>query len=125
MANQFAEADICHPLTVTPSIRKTEFLGKTEHGDKVCITAESFHSIPRTDYISVHGGDGFSHDVPVEWDEYVPLSKSTEMELEDTNETRHSFFADSNYTDRVNHSTASTYSNRILAILKPYFEKRK
>ena len=40
------------------------------------MTAHSYDAIPRVTYVSVHGGDGHFHDVPVNWDEYIPLIQS-------------------------------------------------
>jgi hypothetical protein len=28
------------------------------------------------DFIPVHGGDGYWHDVPVPWDDYIPLEET-------------------------------------------------
>lgn len=45
------------------------------------MTAYSFDAIDRVDYVSVYGGDGRSHAVPVPWVEYVPVERTSEMAL--------------------------------------------
>ena len=43
--------------------------------DETCITAYSYDIEKRVDFITMKGGDGYYHDVPVEWDEYLPLEQ--------------------------------------------------
>ena len=43
------------------------------------VPAHGFRGVNRVDYVSVHGGDGHRHDVPVEWIEYVPIQRTSEM----------------------------------------------
>ena len=35
----------------------------------------------RVDYVSVYGRDGYYHDVPVYWTEYIPIFQDTVMEV--------------------------------------------
>ena len=41
------------------------------------VTAYSYDIKKRVDVVSVHGGDGRFHTVPVEWEDYIPLEEST------------------------------------------------
>jgi hypothetical protein len=48
-------------------------VGSQGQTDETCITAYSYDIEKRVDFVPVYGGDGYFHDVPVEWDEYLPL----------------------------------------------------
>ena len=37
------------------------------------MTANSYYTVPRTDFVPVFGGDGRTHLVPVHWLEYIPV----------------------------------------------------
>lgn len=76
LANAAPSQYFVHPDTKTQAILKTEFVRSENHRDEVCVTAHSYDAIPRVTYVSVHGGDGHFHDVPVNWDEYIPLIQS-------------------------------------------------
>ncbi len=83
LANLLDRKYVVHPLTKTPAILKASFTGNNGEADKTRITAYSYDIDKKTDYISVHGGDGYDHMVPVEWDDYLPLSESHEFFVAD------------------------------------------
>lgn len=58
--------------TQTEILLKTEFLRTEGTCDLVRVTAYSYETVERTEYIPVSGGDGYTHDVPVDWIEYIP-----------------------------------------------------
>ena len=62
-----------HPQSKTQAIFKSSFIGSRDGADEICISAFSYDIIPRIDLVPMHGGDGRWHDVPVPWDEYIPL----------------------------------------------------
>ncbi len=76
LANIVDKRYFVHPDTKTDAIIKTECVASSGNTDEVNVTAYSYDSIPRVDYVSVYGGDGRYHDVPVHWDEYIPLEQS-------------------------------------------------
>ncbi len=76
LANAVDSRYVVHPSTKTPAILKTEHIHTEAQKDKTCITAYSYDIIPRVDYIPVLGGDGYMHNVPVPWDEYIPLENA-------------------------------------------------
>lgn len=78
LANLAPKNVIAHPDSQTPVILKTEFLGREGEMDRVRITADSYRIFPRIETVSVHGGDGHWHEVPVHWDEYDPLQWQTQ-----------------------------------------------
>ena len=64
-----------HPNTKTQAILKSQFIKSKDNIDETCITAYSYDIEKRVDIVSVHGGDGHFHNVPVEWDDYLPLEE--------------------------------------------------
>lgn len=73
LANAVDYKYVVHPNTKTQAILKSSFVSSKDKIDKTCITAYSYDIRKRVDYVSVRGGDGRYHNVPVEWDEYLPL----------------------------------------------------
>jgi hypothetical protein len=73
LANAVDYQHVVHPSTKTKAILKTSFVSSRDDIDETCITAYSYDIEKRVDIVSVHGGDGRYHNVPVEWDEYLPL----------------------------------------------------
>ena len=64
---------VAHQATKTPCILKSSFVSSQGTVDEVCISAYSYDIWRRVDYVSVYGGDDRWHNVPVPWDEYIPL----------------------------------------------------
>ena len=79
IANYHGEAAFRHPECVTRSILKTSMQQQADGSQKVRVTASGFGSIARTEYVSVRGGDGRSHRVPVHWDEYFAVQNRADM----------------------------------------------
>ena len=67
-----------HPATRSLGIiLKSKFVKTNDTVDECVVTAHSFQGIDRVTYVSVYGGDGKYHQVPVHWVEYNPIQKST------------------------------------------------
>lgn len=82
LANFEGETRFAHPASITDNILKAGFLHDTATGGKVIeVTANGFSGTERVDYVSVYGGDGRFHDVPVEWIQYTPVSRSTHVSI--------------------------------------------
>lgn len=79
LANALDSKYVVHPNTKTPAILKTEFLSCKDRIEKTSITAFSYDIERRVDIVSVHGDDGRFHNVPVEWDEYLPLEAQNQF----------------------------------------------
>ena len=45
------------------------------------VRAYSFRTEPRVDYVSMRGGDGAIHSVPVPWTEYIPVDNTSTVKL--------------------------------------------
>lgn len=84
IANYHGEAAFNHPECVTRSILKTAMQHEADGSQKVRVTASGFRSVARTHYVSVYGGDGHSHRVPVYWDEYFEVENSADMLVKET-----------------------------------------
>jgi len=79
IANYHGEAAFRHPECVTRSILKTAMHDDADGAQKVRVTASGFRSVKRVHYVSMRGGDGRSHRVPVQWDEYFNVENSADM----------------------------------------------
>lgn len=79
LSNKVDTKYVVHPDTKTPAILKSSFV-KSENGiDEICVSAYSYNVIPRVDFVPVHGGDGRWHNVPVPWDDYIPLAADNDF----------------------------------------------
>ena len=76
LANAVNHRHVVHPDTKTQAILKSTFVSSANGIDETCITAYSYDIEKQVDFISVLGGDGDFHSVPVEWDEYLPLEEN-------------------------------------------------
>lgn len=74
LANRVGSEHVVHPLTKTKAILKSAFVESKDGVDEICVSAYSYDILQRVDYVSMYGGDGRWHDVPVPWDEYIPLT---------------------------------------------------
>ena len=110
LANSYDPALFKNPESVTQVILKREFLEKDNGTDYDKIHAYSFKSEPRVDYVSVLGGDGEFHLVPVPWDEYLPVQKTTTFNVQNCNTTRQRF--DNCYRNGLLDSFLSLCKNR-------------
>ena len=61
------------------------------NSDVVKVSAYSFDAVPRVTYVTMRGGDGYLHEVPVEWTEYIPLQKDNYMQVKKLGLSEHDF----------------------------------
>lgn len=66
---------------VTDCILKTASHEPADPAVDLTVTAHSFRGENRTDYVSKYGRDGKWHEIPVDWVEYLPVSRSVEMSV--------------------------------------------
>jgi len=76
LANAMDYTYVVHPKTKTPAILKSSYVGSNDNTDEICVTAYSYDIMKRVVVVPVRGGDGRMHNVPVEWDEYLPVENS-------------------------------------------------
>jgi hypothetical protein len=77
LSNRVGAEYVVHEQTKTQAILKSVFVSSQNGVDEMRVTAYSYDTIPRVDYVTVHGGDGHWHSVAVEWDEYIPLEQTS------------------------------------------------
>lgn len=81
MANFMGHYNFKHPDSVTRNILKTSVVSSHPGTDLLSVTAYGYKGINRVDYVSVMGGDGRVHQVPVNWVEYLPVDRTSEMAI--------------------------------------------
>lgn len=91
IANWFGEDRFSHPQCITRSILKTAVRETEGDVTKLDVTAHGFRGKQRVDYVSVHGGDGNWHDVPVEWTEYLPVQNTESITINEKKTPTDSF----------------------------------
>ena len=79
MANYLGESSFKHPESITRNILKTHSEPSPMGGSIVSVLASGYRGIGRVTIIPLRGGDGRFHDVPVQWTEYVPVQRSSQM----------------------------------------------
>lgn len=91
IANTFDKSILQHPDTCTNVILKTQLVERLGDADKLRIDAHSFRGVKYVEYVSVYGGDGRYHQVPVEWIDYVPLVQESYMLVQKKDSSRVEF----------------------------------
>ncbi len=86
LANFWGQKHFQAPACVTQCILKTESKEMPEgQGTQVTVMAHGFRTRPRLTQVSALGGDGKMHKVPVEWDEYIPVTGQGSITLQEDN----------------------------------------
>ena len=83
LANKYGNNVFMPILGKTDLIIKTVLALRRSQQDKVKVTSHSFDTIRHIEYVTKIGGDGFPHNVPVEWIEYVPVQAENEISVGD------------------------------------------
>jgi hypothetical protein len=81
LVNSFPLKELAHKDTATDCIIKTKLDTKMKNCDTLEVTTHSFSATPRVTYVSVFGGDGYYHNVPVNWIEYDALQRKVPLAL--------------------------------------------
>lgn len=87
LANSFNQNVFIHPESATQAILKTRFISKSGNIDNIEVKAYSYRAERRVEYVSQMGGDGRMYSIPVYYDEYIPIEKTTLMALKDVKST--------------------------------------
>ena len=85
LANFWGQDHFKHPDCVTNCILKTEEKQQGDGSTLLTVTAYGYRSVRRLTYISKYGGDGRYHNVPVEWDEYLPVTGNGRILMREDN----------------------------------------
>lgn len=100
LANFWGQDRFKHPSCVTDCILKTEHGAKTADGSsQVTVYAHGYCAEPRVAHISMYGNDGRWHDVPVKWDEYLPVTGTGAILIKEDNESD----ANMTHKERLSH----------------------
>lgn len=103
LANFWGIDKFKHPDCVTDCILKTE---KSEADSSECaetkihVRAYGFRTEPRTTYVEKYGGDGRYHQVPVHWEEYLPVTGVGSFDIKEDHSNSVSD-ADTTQTQRI------------------------
>lgn len=85
LCNMLPPAYVSAPGTATSVICKVKYKPSIGLVDNVVIFGQSYQIVSRTDYIPRLAGNGRMYSVPVVWDEYIPISQTTDALVFDTN----------------------------------------
>ncbi len=91
IANYYGDEYFRHSSCVTQNILKTEVVSEDGEFTKIRVTANGFRGVTRHEHIPVWGGDGRSHNVTVEWIEYLPVEKNSYMYVSESPELSEDF----------------------------------
>ena len=111
MANYYGDERFKHPQCITQNILKTKLINRVDGGSEVRVTAHGYRGVEHVEHERVHGGDGKWHTVPVEWIEYLPVEKTTEMYVSESASPGGDFEA------KYQHSRASIFRRSIYSYL--------
>ncbi|MCQ2087821.1 MAG: hypothetical protein MJZ37_07180 [Bacilli bacterium] len=108
MANSYNSSEFAPDEAVTDVILKSELVQKQGKADLNKIHAYSFTSVKHVDFVPTLGGDGHMHNVPVEWYEYIPVSKTSQIivqKCETSNKNYRSNYTNASFTNFVSQFT--------------------
>lgn len=83
IANFWGEDKFADESCVTHSILKTTEKRKDDGTVEVQVKAYGYRSEPRVEYVSKYCSNGNYYDVPVRWDEYIPVMGSGTLEMQE------------------------------------------
>ncbi|MBR4597512.1 MAG: hypothetical protein IKO42_03825 [Opitutales bacterium] len=86
IANFYGCEKFSHPQCATRSILKTSALSRENGVTKIQVEARGYSANPRLNYVEAYGGDGHWHEVPVEWIEYLPVSRTSSISVAESGE---------------------------------------
>lgn len=85
LANFWGQDRFKHPRCVTDCILKTQSKSEADGNTRVTVFANGYRVEKRVTYVSKWGGDGRTHQVPVYWDEYLPVTGQGSMHMQEDN----------------------------------------
>ncbi len=123
MANSMDQSlfmpDKCDPSL--PVMIKSVSARKNGKLDCVKVHTYSYKTTPKTDYVSVHGGDGRWHDVPVHWIQYDRIDGDNSFDIAYTGASRKDFNAklkeNNKLSDLVNSSRAAFFGRGMFSFM--------
>ncbi len=83
LVNRLCNQGLIDDRADTPAILKTRLERSENNVDYISVKSHAYEAVKRVDYIPVRGGDRHYHDVPVEWFEYIPVEKTSNVKLQE------------------------------------------
>ena len=111
VANYYGEGKFEHPSCITRSLLKTQVVQRESGESTIAVTAYGYKGVDRVDYEEVHGGDGNWHKVAVHWTEYLPVQRTSNMCLTESDTPSDMF------KSRAAAAQRSAYRRSILSFL--------
>ena len=115
LANSIGAGAFSHSETNSGVILKTKLMNKLGRSDRVKVKALSFKTEQRCEIVPVLGGDGRMHDVPVCWDEYIPVVKYSTMDMKELGYSDAEARASEPIGEVLKRSIAGAFSHGIFA----------
>lgn len=103
LANFWGQEHFKHPGCVTDCILKTEQRKGRDDNFTITVYAHGYRSEQRLTYISKWGGDGHSHQVPVYWDEFFPVTGSGHIYMREDNDFKDGSITHRQRLNHINH----------------------
>lgn len=85
LANFWGQDKFKHPQCVTDSILKTRECKQGDGSTILEVFAHGYRSVKRLTYVSRRGGDGRYHQVPVYWNEFLPVTGKGSIRMTEDN----------------------------------------
>lgn len=106
LANYWGQEHFAHPRCVTDCILKTERGHTVNDSSTLTVHAYGYSSIERVTYVKRYGGDGRYHNVPVYWDEYLPVEGLGKIYIKEDNDIE---------IDGITHKERAAHIDNVLA----------
>ena len=118
LANFWGQNQFKHPSCVTDCILKTSRHDSNHEGSSsLRVYAHGYRTEPRVASVSVYGGDGRWHNVPVEWDEYIAVTGTGTIQMKEDNSSNGTNISHAERLNHINHvlesSSMSVYRRHI------------
>lgn len=81
LVNDWDESEFAPRNADTRSILKTRLQSRDQDKSTITVTAHAFAGHSRVEFVSTLGGDRRWHNVPVEWIEYLPVSRNRNVSV--------------------------------------------
>ncbi len=85
LANFWGQDHFKHPGCVTDCILKTHEDRGADGKSTITVYAHGYRAEERVSFVSKWGGDGHMHNVPVYWDEYIPVTGQGSLRMAEDN----------------------------------------
>lgn len=101
IANYWGIDKFKHPDCVTDCILKTKVSRSTGSESTIRVSAYGYKAVPRVTYVKKFGGDGRWHNVPVHWNEYLPVVGNGHLAIKEDNVADETGMTQTQRIDRI------------------------